>query len=565
MAANEVKKGKPGKRARDRSVFRRVELVAPEGRCPYCGEPLDIFQWRERAFQSLSGPTWLVRKDRRCRGYKICPGPETAYRPVEEDVLLLKRREYGLDVVCFIGEGYLRDSESLPLLHKELTKERGVLISPRHMSNLLRLFLALMNCRDGDSEVVRERLREQGRLVLAIDAVRFDDVTPRLYVIRDVVSGEFLYGERIDQADTAALVECLSRVKAIGVPVVGVITDGERALATAAAQVFPEAPHQLCQVHYLGKLVSKQMESDLATLETQVREVVQQVKTLETRLKEPKPARREGTEAQTGSTGQADSADPNEQEVAQALCHVVKTVGKSRGDKLTNPAAVKRYFALIEAAEAVRQSCAQKLEGGEWPVVARLLALLLALTAWGELARRLQRQVGVVRRIAHILHSEASGRQVKRLLRTYLNRLEREAPQRGRGAPRGRFIRHVLAVSSRWWKGLFACYDHPDLPSNNNDLERFLGAIKRQQRRVHGRKSTAGGPLEGCAPSLLAAWSRIDEYPDLVAALAEIPEDKLQAVRDELQRLEAPSRRRRSIARDPNGYLRRILDRLEHA
>lgn len=41
---------------------------------------------------------------------------------------------------------------------------------------------------------------------------------------------------------------------------------------------------------------------------------------------------------------------------------------------------------------------------------------------------------------------------------------------------------------NRWW-GLFRCYDVPDLPPTNNDLETSFGRLKTNQRRVTGCKS----------------------------------------------------------------------------
>lgn len=398
-----------------------------------------------------------------------------------------------------------------------------------------------MQCRTGDDEVVRRRLRKQGRLILAIDAVRFDEVSPRLYVVRETLSEEVLYAERIEQADTERLKSFLERVKTIGVPIAGVVTDKEHALVAAVEAVFPDADHQLCQTHYLKNLISKEMESDLTQLGSAVRETVQQVHDIE----------------KTALKGSAVSQE--EKEVAAAICRGVRAVGKSRaGDKLVDPIPLKRYERLTEITGRLQNSLAEK--AGEWPVLTRILTVLLLFAETsGELARRLGRQVEVIRRIAHILHTESSGRQVRRLLRTYLNRLEREAPNRGRGAARGRFIRHVIAVSDRFWKGLFACYDNPDVPNTNNELEQFLGSLKQHQRRVHGRKSTAGGPLETCAPIFLEVWSRLDEHADLLALLQDLPEERLEEVLQEIERLGGPSRERRSIARDPMRHIEEVL------
>lgn len=580
MVAPPVEGKRPGRRARDLSGYQNVVLVAQEGSCPDCQAELIICQHRARPLQTLAGRYLVTSKDRRCKNHETCPGGKVLYRPVQEGSLVLKGREYGADVVCFVGERYLRDSRSQPRLHQDLV-EQGVLISPRHIGNLFRLFLALVQCRDGDDEAVRARLREQGRLVISVDAVKFDEVSPRLYVVRDVLSGEMLFSERIEFADAVALAALLKRVHAIGVPVVGVISDKEQALLTAVEEVFPGVPHQVCQVHYLQNLV-RPMESDLAELKAGVKEVVGQVRDLERALVQDK------------------CVSDQERGAAQALCTVVNAIGKSRGgDPLLDPPALRRFRRLTEAAETTTQALktagrladatektttqapkavgsrmeaaeptvqapkkagrltggvkAMRRTGSQWPFMARLLAVLATLSTWAELARRLQLQFEVVHRIAHILHTQAPGSAVRRLLITYVGQLEKDADE---GAPHGRWIYdYVSEVTARFWKGLFACYDHPDIPANNNALEGLFGAIKQQQRRVHGRKSTAGGPLDGCAGSLLEVWCRLDAYPDLLALVRDLPNEKLAEVRQEMERLAEPSRQRRSIARDPKAYL----------
>jgi hypothetical protein len=43
-------------------------------------------------------------------------------------------------------------------------------------------------------------------------------------------------------------------------------------------------------------------------------------------------------------------------------------------------------------------------------------------------------------------------------------------------------------VSASYWPDLFHCYDVPDLPRTNNDLEQYFGAARHLERRATGRK-----------------------------------------------------------------------------
>ncbi|GHO58008.1 hypothetical protein KSB_64830 [Ktedonobacter robiniae] len=48
-------------------------------------------------------------------------------------------------------------------------------------------------------------------------------------------------------------------------------------------------------------------------------------------------------------------------------------------------------------------------------------------------------------------------------------------------------------VTTSYWPGLFHCYDVPDLPRTNNDLEHYFGSARHYERRATGRKSASPG------------------------------------------------------------------------
>ncbi len=59
-----------------------------------------------------------------------------------------------------------------------------------------------------------------------------------------------------------------------------------------------------------------------------------------------------------------------------------------------------------------------------------------------------------------------------------------EAP----GDPLAAAAAHFTKVSESYGPGLFHCYDVPDLPRTNNDLEQYFGAARHLERRATGRK-----------------------------------------------------------------------------
>ena len=106
-------------------------------------------------------------------------------------------------------------------------------------------------------------MREQGQVILAIDGLQPDVGHEVLWILRDCLSGEILLARALlssTQEDVSAL---LQEVKdQVPVPVSGLISDGQATIRDAIACVFPKAPHQICQFHYLRDAAKPIFEAD---------------------------------------------------------------------------------------------------------------------------------------------------------------------------------------------------------------------------------------------------------------------------------------------------------------
>lgn len=174
---------------------------------------------------------------------------------------------------------------------------------------------------------------------------------------------------------------------------------------------------------------------------------------------------------------------------------------------------------------------------------------------------RTQRHLEIVRHVARTLDSDSSSAQVKRGLRRYLNRLRREAPRRGRGAHTGHFVDHLIKLTDSYWPGLFHTYDHPEIPRTSNGIEGFFGSIKRSVRSTTGRASTAGGKMESCAEFAVRAQALAQTMPaaTLNSLVESVPDAAFAVGKKALLRIRAPARERRSIQRNLDGFLDRVL------
>ena len=218
--------------------------------CPACGN-LRWFSYEDyRKVTTLDAVLGLTLQVRRCVN-PDCALYHQAYRPEEEGRLALPHHEFGLDVIAWIGGCRYRESRSLPEIHRGLV-ERGVQVAARTVDGLLHRYEELVSVALGEP-ARRARLREQGRLILAMDGLQPDKGHEVLWVVREVLSGEILAARSLLSScreELAALIrESLAGLE--GVPVLGVVSDGQISLRQAVAEALPGVPHQLCQFHYL--------------------------------------------------------------------------------------------------------------------------------------------------------------------------------------------------------------------------------------------------------------------------------------------------------------------------
>jgi hypothetical protein len=118
--------------------------------------------------------------------------------------------------------------------------------------------------------------------------------------------------------------------------------------------------------------------------------------------------------------------------------------------------------------------------------------------------------------------------------RAYRALLAEMAQQREAEGFLGTVVTTFLKITRSYWSGLFACYQTPDLPRTNNDLEHFFGSARYHERRATGRKvaspatvvrgsvrlvaavATRVSPVspDGLQPADLAAWRRLRRQLD---------------------------------------------------
>ncbi len=145
------------------------------------------------------------------------------------------------------------------------------------MTNLLDRYDELLATRLTDARRLRRRLKGQRGVVLALDGLQPDVGHEVLWVVRDCLSGEVLLARSLLSGRAQELEPLLREVaEAVGVPVLGVVSDGQASVRRAVAEALPRVPHQLCQFHFLREAAHPVFEADRhakVALKAQVRGV----------------------------------------------------------------------------------------------------------------------------------------------------------------------------------------------------------------------------------------------------------------------------------------------------
>ena len=341
------------KRHTDRPVEETFAYTALEEFCPDCGRMLPIYQVISRTVECIECAVLLKRRDKRCR--PDCSGERPVHFAPRDLRVVLPNRIYGLDVTVHVGERHLGEGVALAQVTRDLNA-RGLPIDQRHTGRVFRDFVALTTLLRGDEAAVQARLRAQGGMVLMCDGVQFEDRSPVLYLAWDATSGTPLFGERKPFRGADDLVPLLERVRDMGVPVLGIVTDKEKGLVPAVERVFPGVPYQFCHTHFL-KNCAKPLQADLTSLQASVRRRADAARKLARQLPRPPAASEAGTpeDRAVPATGEMQvpagpPASLTEEALARELCELVRVNSRVGGKAPLDPAELKRH----ERIESIR-------------------------------------------------------------------------------------------------------------------------------------------------------------------------------------------------------------------
>lgn len=515
----------------------RAQILSPvTSHCPACGHQFWTAYANYRTVTTLDAVTRLTLYVRRCPN-PACQRYHRPFRPEAEPHFALPHHEFGLDVLTLVGRLRHAEHRSVPEIHRELLR-RGVAVAERTVSNLLDRYDELRALATADPKRLRPLLRDQGRVVLAIDGLQPDVGHEVLWVLRDCLSGEVLLARSLLSATIADLSALLVEVRAaLPVPITGVISDGQDSIRKAVARTFPGLPHQQCHFHYLREAARPIYEADRHA-KKELKKRVRGIRKLER---------------------QAEAEDDMEAEIVRGYCAAVRAALTDDGRPPLAAAGLKLHERLEQIAASLDRVAAQAgaLPGG----LQRLRQLLhKGLEQTAPLWPSVRGSYRWVQRVARLLANEPhwSARQVRQRLAKLLSQMRQAAATTAATELAGQ-LRHFVKVSKSYWSGLFACYESAELPRTNNDLEHLFGSHRYHERRASGRKVASPGLVVlGSVRVVSGLATRLRPAEGLVLGDGYVR--AWQGLRAKLEKRRQARRQQRRFRRDPIIYLNKLED-----
>ena len=240
---------------------KRQIYVSAVSHCVHCGAELRVRpNWHMRkTIQTMKGPLFLAGRAKVCENEK-CSHQGMRYYASQVLLLSLPSSTYGLDVLAYIGWRHEQDQRQFVEIQRELN-QKGIEINERNVGKLYRQYLALLGA---TSQAIRKRLdgmvEKHGGLVLGVDALQPEGHGSLLYVLYEILSGTVVSAIQLEAPNEKELTAWLQAYQMY--PVLASITDGEERIIAALRTVWPNAPRQRCQAHFLSNLADEVLEED---------------------------------------------------------------------------------------------------------------------------------------------------------------------------------------------------------------------------------------------------------------------------------------------------------------
>ena len=241
----------------DKSVQVLRRTYRPERRfCPRCHNVLKRSHiLRRKRLIHLTGPVDVINWAYRCPD-TTCVGAKETHFSEKAERLHLKHRRFGREMIVHVGYRRFWYHQTVYEIHDWLTQDLELIISDRHVLNLIADFLALL--RAAQPAKVRTQLKTLNHLLVGIDGMQPEKGNASLYIVRELQLGLTLLAENLDESSDETIRAHLLRPlktlsKEMNLSWYGIVSDAQDSIRSGVAKELPGVPHQACQSHCLRK------------------------------------------------------------------------------------------------------------------------------------------------------------------------------------------------------------------------------------------------------------------------------------------------------------------------
>ena len=217
----------------------------------------------DKTVQTLDGIISIASRPGHC-GDGDCSGNRLRLLSAEGQQISMPGSTYGYDVLARIG--WLRQEKRCTYSEIQGELESRVKISQSYVRHLYQqTYLPLLACQERQYwDQLAQRADESGGLIIALDGLSPEGGEAQLWFIRELSTGLTLRSGWLSGQDQPTFEAFLQPLSELEWPILAVLSDKQRGLVPAVAEVLPDSRHQFCQAHYLSNLAEPLSTADSA-------------------------------------------------------------------------------------------------------------------------------------------------------------------------------------------------------------------------------------------------------------------------------------------------------------
>lgn len=462
--------------------------------CPRCEGALRVaYTSGYKVVQTMNDVETIAQQTKRCVD-EACWAAGVVYGSARWQQIAPMWCTYGYDVIAHIGWMRQMGQQPFAMIHTHLSQR--LQISESQVRALYHYrYLPLIACHEREQMERLTEVAQQTGLLVGLDGLAPEGGEAQLWLAREITTGITLRSGWMSQQDQAAFVHFLEPIADLKLPILAIMSDKQRGLVPAVAEVFPEVKHAFCQSHYLSNIAKPIAEADEAMKVTLRKDVREQVGNLIRQEKVeaggvmtvtgilPSPMEAYPTPQSSGPEDVEKQRDAIVQDISRRIRYLLTLKGR--------PPFRLAGIEMFEQLTEVHDCLTRLITYHSTPQLTVLQqGLHTALQSVRSDYADLRQAADWLEHIADLLDPDnnppRSGEQVQRDLFSYLHDIQ---PACNHNTRLKAFYQTIHHTTDNYTSGLFHCYDVPGLPRTNNDRESDFRDLNRRLLCTTGQKA----------------------------------------------------------------------------